>query len=126
MFYLTFLDKIINYIVYKQRKPYFYNVNIIYIYINNCKIYLLKFSLKRKLYLHLCQKKENMLTKKELAEILNVSRPTLNKWEKEKPELVRLVNQGLLIDELIEESERNLLNLKKLKSEINNEKFNIK
>ena len=67
-----------------------------------------------------------MLTKKELAEILNVSRPTLNKWEKEKPELVRLVNQGLLIDELIEESERNLLNLKKLKSEINNEKFNIK
>jgi len=126
LFYLTFLDKIINYIVYKQRKPYFYNVNIIYIYINNCKVYLLKFSLKRKLYLHLCQKKENMLTKKELAEILNVSRPTLNKWEKEKPELVRLVNQGLLIDELIEESERNLLNLKKLKSEINNEKFNIK
>lgn len=66
------------------------------------------------------------MTKKELAEILNVSRPTLNKWEKEKPELVRLVNQGLLIDELIEESERNLLNLKKLKLEINNEKFNIK
>ncbi len=66
------------------------------------------------------------MTKKELAEILNVSRPTLNKWEKEKPELVRLVNQGLLIDELIEEAERNLLNLKKLKSEINNKKFNIK
>lgn len=126
MFYLAFLDKIINYIVYKQRKPYFYNVNIIYIYINNCKVYLLKFSLKRKLYLHICQKKENILTKKELAEILNVSRPTLNKWEKEKPELVRLVNQGLLIDELIEEAERNLLSLKKLKSEINNEKFNIK
>lgn len=66
------------------------------------------------------------MTKKELAEILNVSRPTLNKWEKEKPELVRLVNQGLLIDELIEEAERNLVNLKKLKLEINNEKFNIK
>ena len=79
-----------------------------------------------KIYLRILIKKENILTKKELAEIFNISRPTLNKWEKEKPELVRLVNQGLLIDELIEEAERNLSKLKKLKSEINNEKFNIK
>ncbi len=63
------------------------------------------------------------MTKKELAEILNVSRPTLNKWEKEKPELVRLVNQGLLIDELIEEAERNLKRLKKMKSETSNKKI---
>jgi len=66
------------------------------------------------------------LTKKELSEIFNISRPTLNKWEKEKPELVRLVNQGLLIDELIEEAERNLERLKKLKENIDNDKFNIK
>ena len=66
------------------------------------------------------------MTKKELSEIFNISRPTLNKWEKEKPELVRLVNQGLLIDELIEEAERNLERLKKLKENIDNDKFNIK
>jgi transcriptional regulator with XRE-family HTH domain len=66
------------------------------------------------------------LTKKDLAEIFNISRPTLNKWEKEKPELVRLVNQGLLIDELIDESEKNLKNLKTLKEKVDNNKFNIK
>ena len=66
------------------------------------------------------------MTKKELSEIFNISRPTLNKWEKDKPELVRLVNQGLLIDELIEEAERNLERLKKLKENIDNDKFNIK
>lgn len=66
------------------------------------------------------------MTKKDLAEIFNISRPTLNKWEKEKPELVRLVNQGLLIDELIDESEKNLKNLKTLKEKVDNNKFNIK
>lgn len=35
--------------------------------------------------------------------------------EKEKPELVRLVNQGLAMDELLEEAEKNIKKLKELK-----------
>lgn len=66
------------------------------------------------------------MTKEELAKILNVSRPTLNNWEKEKPELVRLVNQGLLMDELLEESKKNLSKLEELKSKSSNGKFNLK
>ncbi|WP_294967061.1 helix-turn-helix domain-containing protein, partial [Sulfurimonas sp.] len=38
------------------------------------------------------------MTRTELAKLLNVSRPTLNSWEKEKPDLVRLINQGLVLD----------------------------
>jgi len=66
------------------------------------------------------------LTKKDLAEILNISRPTLNKWEKERPELVRLINQGLLLDELIENAESNLEKLNELKQRVKVDKFNLK
>ncbi len=71
-------------------------------------------------------KKECILTKKDLAEILNISRPTLNKWEKERPELVRLINQGLLLDELIENAESNLDKLNELKQQVKVDKFNLK
>ena len=66
------------------------------------------------------------MTKKDLAEILNISRPTLNKWEKERPELVRLINQGLLLDELIENAESNLDKLNELKQQVKVDKFNLK
>jgi DNA-binding XRE family transcriptional regulator len=39
-----------------------------------------------------------MMTKQELADLIGVSRPTLNTWEKEKTELVRLINLGLQTD----------------------------
>ena len=55
------------------------------------------------------------MNKQELAKILNVSRNTLNNWEKEKPELVRLLNQGLALDEQIEEAKRNLQRLEEIK-----------
>ena len=44
------------------------------------------------------------MTKKELSDILGITRPILNNWEKEKPELVRLINQGVLFDKLIEDT----------------------
>lgn len=46
------------------------------------------------------------MTRQELAKLLNISRGTLNNWEKEKPELVRLINQGLALDEQIEETKK--------------------
>ena len=55
------------------------------------------------------------MNKQELAKILNVSRNTLNNWEKEKPELIRLLNQGLALDEQIEEAKRNLQRLEEIK-----------
>lgn len=68
----------------------------------------------------------NKMTREELAELLNVSRNTLNNWEKEKPELVRLINLGLAVDEQIEEAERNLEKLKEMKKASNNGKFKLK
>lgn len=66
------------------------------------------------------------MTRIELAKLLNVSRPTLNSWEKEKPDLVRLINQGLVLDEQIEEAERNLNKLKALKEKAKSNKFQLK
>ena len=44
------------------------------------------------------------MTRQELAEKLNITRNTLTNWEKEKPELIRLINQGLALDEQISET----------------------
>lgn len=65
------------------------------------------------------------MTREELAELFNVSRNTLSNWEKEKPELVRIINLGLAVDEQIEEAERNLKKLKEMK-EASNGKFKLK
>jgi len=62
----------------------------------------------------------------ELAEMLNVNRNTLTNWEKEKPELVRLINQGLALDEQIKEVERHLEKLKEIKLKANTKKFKLK
>ena len=66
------------------------------------------------------------MTREELAKTLNITRQTLNNWEKEKPNLVRLINQGLILDDQIEEAERNLNRLKELKEKAQSKKFQIK
>ncbi|MBN2965186.1 helix-turn-helix domain-containing protein [Sulfurospirillum sp. T05] len=63
------------------------------------------------------------MTRQQLAEMLNITRNTLNNWEKEKPELVRLINQGLALDEQIEEVERHLEKLKTIKEKASNGKL---
>lgn len=55
------------------------------------------------------------MNRQELAKLLNVSRNTLTNWEKEKPELIRLINQGLALDEQIEETKKYLEKLEKIK-----------
>ena len=66
------------------------------------------------------------MTKQELAELLGTTRPTLNKWEKERPELIRLINQGLALDDTIEEAEKHLERLKEIKDKASQGKLNYK
>ncbi|WP_326833113.1 helix-turn-helix domain-containing protein [Campylobacter portucalensis] len=67
------------------------------------------------------------MTRQELAELLNISRGTLNNWEKEKPELIRLINQGLALDEQIEETKKYLEKLENIqKRAITSKKINLK
>jgi transcriptional regulator with XRE-family HTH domain len=66
------------------------------------------------------------LTREELADMFNVSRQTLTNWEKEKPDLVRLINQGLALDESIEETRRHLERLEQIKKDASNGKFKLK
>ncbi|WP_373002659.1 helix-turn-helix domain-containing protein [Sulfurimonas sp.] len=71
-------------------------------------------------------KKAQYMKREELAELLNVSRNTLANWEKDKPELVRLINQGFALDESIEATERHLENLKAIKAKASSGKFKLK
>lgn len=66
------------------------------------------------------------MTKEDLAELLGTTRQNLNKWEKERPDLVRLINQGLALDESIEEAKRHLQRLEDIKKEASNGKFKLK
>lgn len=58
--------------------------------------------------------------------MLGVSLKTLYNWEKEKPDLVRLINQGLVIDEQIEETKKYLEKLEQLKEKAGAGKFMLK
>lgn len=66
------------------------------------------------------------MTKQELADLIGVARQTLNQWEKEKPELVRLINLGLQTDKSIEETEKLLQKLKKIENKASSGKFELK
>jgi len=63
------------------------------------------------------------VTKDEIADLLGTTRQTLNRWEKERPDLIRLINQGLMLDETIEETEKHLERLKELKNKANKGKL---
>ena len=64
------------------------------------------------------------MNRQELAELLNISRGTLNNWEKEKPELIRLINKGLALDEQIKETEIYLKKLEAIKEKAESKKIN--
>jgi len=66
------------------------------------------------------------MTKEELAKLLGTTRQNLNKWEKERPDLVRLINQGLALDESIEETKKHLERLEQIKDNASSGKFNLK
>ena len=57
------------------------------------------------------------MTQKELALLIGKNEKTIRNWKKENPELLRLIKQGLALDKTIEETEKHLANLKKIKEE---------
>jgi len=66
------------------------------------------------------------MKRSELAKLLEVDIKTLGNWEKNKPELIRLINQGLLMDNQIEEAEKTLNKLKSLKEKSTSGKLELK
>jgi len=66
------------------------------------------------------------MNKQELAKMMGISLKTLYNWEKEKPDLVRLINQGLALDQSIEETRKHLERLEQIKANASNGKFNLK
>ena len=65
------------------------------------------------------------MTRKDLAEKLEVDPNTLRYWEKNKPELIKLINGGLLLEKQIQEIEKNLNELKKIKEKADSGKLII-
>lgn len=65
------------------------------------------------------------MTRKELAELIGVSRNTLNTWEREKPELIRIINMGLHAEEIVLENNRINNKLKQLLMELNAPKLQL-
>ena len=66
------------------------------------------------------------MTKEKLAKLLRTTRQNLNKQEKERPDLVRLINQGLALDRSIEETRKHLQRLEEIKANASSGKFNLK
>ncbi len=66
------------------------------------------------------------MTRKELSELLGISLRTLDNWEKEKPDLVRLINQGLAFDKLMDIQKKNLEELEAIKNVAGSGKFKLK
>ena len=57
------------------------------------------------------------MTQRDIAGFLNIDRTTLYNWKKNKPNLYKTIMLGLMVDEIIEKSEKNLEELKELKKE---------
>ena len=55
------------------------------------------------------------MNKRDIAGYLGINRTTLYNWEKERPNLYKTIMLGLMADEIIEKTEENLSELKKLK-----------
>ncbi len=59
------------------------------------------------------------MTQKELAILINKDEKTIRNWKKNNPELIRLVKQGLELDNVIQETEKHLNKLKEIKEKAN-------
>ena len=62
------------------------------------------------------------MTQRDIAGYLNVDRTTLYNWKKNKPNLYKTIMLGLMVEEIIEKSEKSLEELKELKKEFETKK----
>lgn len=58
------------------------------------------------------------MTRKDLAQRLNVDPKTLRNWEKSKPELLKLIYLGLATEEHKQETEKYLEKIREMAKEI--------
>ena len=56
------------------------------------------------------------MNKRDIAGYLGINRTTLYNWEKERPNLYKTIMLGLMVDEVIEKSQKNVDELVSLKS----------
>ena len=59
------------------------------------------------------------MTDEELAKLIGTTRQTISRWKKQYPERIRLLKQGLALEETIQETEKHLENLKRIKEKAN-------
>jgi len=57
------------------------------------------------------------MTDEELAKLIGTTRQTIGRWKKEYPERMRLLKQGLALDESIKATEEHLERLKNIRKE---------
>lgn len=62
------------------------------------------------------------MNKRDIAGYLGINRATLYNWEKNRPNLYKTIMLGLMVEEIIEKSEKNLEELKELKKEFETKK----
>mgnify|MGYP003465921787 FL=1 len=62
------------------------------------------------------------MTQRDIAGFLNIDRTTLYNWKKDKPNLYKTIMLGLMVDKIIEKSEKNIEELKELKKEFETKK----
>ncbi|MDD3009389.1 MAG: hypothetical protein PHQ70_11060 [Arcobacter sp.] len=62
------------------------------------------------------------MTQRDIAGYLSVDRTTLYNWKKNKPNLYKTIMLGLMVEEIIEKSEKSLEELKELKKEFESKK----
>jgi len=58
------------------------------------------------------------MTQRDIAGFLGVDVKTIRNWKKNKPNLYKTVMLGLMVDEIIEKSEKSLEELKNYKNEL--------
>ena len=58
------------------------------------------------------------MTKKELAERINVDPKTIKNWETSKPELIKLINLGLEVEKYLDSNLVNNIELQKTEEEL--------
>jgi len=59
------------------------------------------------------------MSDEELAKMIGTTRQSIGRWKKEYPERIRLLRQGLALDETIKETEKHLENLKIIREKAN-------
>jgi len=59
------------------------------------------------------------MTDEELAKLIGTTRQSIGRWKTKYPERIRLLKQGLALDETIKETEKHLENLKRIREKAN-------